>query len=106
MNTQQVAEELVSICREGKFHEAVSTLYADNIVSMEAGAPPGQSRETKGLDAVKAKGDWWQANHEVHSSVIEAPLVAGSHFAVVFKMDLTFKPANRRMMMEGSPSTR
>ncbi len=100
MTTQEVADQLVKLCREGKFSEAVATLYADDIVSMEAGAPPGGSRESKGLDAVKAKGEWWQANHEVHSSVVEGPLVAGSHFAVTFKMDITFKPQSRRMMME------
>jgi hypothetical protein len=67
---------------------------------MEAGAPPGQSREAKGIAAVKAKGEWWVANHEVHSAVVEGPLVAGSHFAVVFKLDVTFKPQSRRFTME------
>jgi SnoaL-like domain len=100
MTTQELADKLVALCKEGKFHEAVSTLYADDIVSMEAGAPPGGSRESKGLDAVKAKGEWWVANHEVHSSIIEGPLVAGSHFAVTFKFEVTFKPQNRRFTME------
>jgi ketosteroid isomerase-like protein len=100
MTTQEVAEELVKLCREGKFMEAVESLYADDIVSMEAAAPPGQSRESKGIAAVKAKGDWWQANHEVHSSVVEGPLVAGDHFATTFKMDVTFKPQGRRFQME------
>lgn len=100
MTTQQVADQLVSLCKEGKFEVAVSTLYSDDIVSMEAGAPPGKSRECKGIEAVKAKGAWWMANHEVHSSVIEGPLVAGSHFAVTFKFEVTFKPATRRFVME------
>lgn len=100
MTTQQVAETLVNLCREGKFHEAVNTLYADDIVSMEAAAQPGQSREAKGLEAVKAKGDWWAANHEVHTATVDAPLVAGSHFSTTFKLDITFKPANRRFVME------
>jgi ketosteroid isomerase-like protein len=78
----------------------MKALYSDDIVSMEAGAPPGQSREAKGIAAVKAKGEWWVANHEVHSAVVEGPLVAGSHFAVVFKLDVTFKPQSRRFTME------
>jgi ketosteroid isomerase-like protein len=98
--TQEVADELVKLCREGKFEEAVASLYSDDIVSMEAGAPPGQSRESKGLTAVKAKGEWWQANHEVHAATVEGPLVAGSHFACTFKLDVTFKPQNRRFQME------
>jgi ketosteroid isomerase-like protein len=99
MSTHKVAHELVKLCSEGKFAEAME-LYSPDIVSMEAGAPPGQSRETKGLEAVKAKGEWWQANHEVHSAKVEGPLVAGSHFAVTFKMDFTFKPQSKRMQME------
>ncbi len=47
-----------------------------------------------------AKGEWFAASHEIHSATVEGPLVAGSHFAVVFKMDITFKPQGRRFNME------
>lgn len=100
MTTQEVANRLVELCRERKFKEAVTTLYADDIVSMEAGAPPGQSPETRGLPAVLAKNEWWSANHEVHSSIVEGPLVAASHFAVSFKFDVTMKAQNQRMQMD------
>lgn len=49
---------------------------------------------------MKAKSESWTANHEVHSFTVEGPLVAGSHLAVVFKMDVTFKPQSRRFQME------
>jgi len=100
MTIQEVANTLVKLCSAGKFDEAVKTLYSPDIVSMEAGAPPGGSRETKGLPAVIAKGEWWAANHEVHSATVEGPLVAGSHFAVTFKIDVTFKPESKRFTME------
>jgi hypothetical protein len=100
MTTQEVADTLVKLCSEGKFNEATNALYSPDIVSMEAGAPPGGSREAKGLAAVKAKGEWWTANHEVHSVKVEGPIVAGSHFAVVFKLDVTFKPQSKRFKME------
>jgi ketosteroid isomerase-like protein len=100
MTTQEVADTLVKLCSEGKFVEATKSLYSPEIVSMEAGAPPGMSREVKGLAAVIAKGEWWGANHEVHSTIVEGPLVAGSHFAVVFKMDVTFKPQDKRFQMD------
>lgn len=100
VNTQDVANKLVKLCSEGKFEEATKTLYSPDIVSVEASAPPGQSRETKGIQAVIQKGEWWVNNHEVHSSKVEGPLVAGSHFAVTFKMDVTFKPENKRFQME------
>ena len=100
MTTQEVADKLVKMCRELKFMEAVGSLYSEDIVSMEAGAPPGQSRESKGLAAVKGKGEWWQANHEVHACTVEGPLVAASYFACTFKLDVTFKPENRRFDLE------
>jgi len=100
MTTKEVASELVKLCSQGKFDKATDALYSPDIVSMEAGAPPGQSRESKGIAAVKKKGEWWTANHEVHSVSVEGPLVAGSHFAVTFKLDVTFKPQSRRFTMD------
>jgi ketosteroid isomerase-like protein len=99
MTTQQVADTIVKLCSEGKFQDA-KELYSPDIVSMEAGAPPGQSRESKGIAAVNAKGEWWMANHEIHSTTVKGPLVAGSHFTVSYKMDVTFKPQGRRFTME------
>ena len=99
MTTKEVADKVVKLCSEGKFADALS-LYSPDIVSMEAGAPPGQSRESKGIEAVKAKGEWWTANHEVHSAKVEGPLVAGAYFTVIFKMDITFKPKGTRFTME------
>jgi ketosteroid isomerase-like protein len=100
MTTQEVANTLLDLCRQGKFHEAMQALYSPEIVSMEAGAPPGMSRESKGIEAVMAKGEWWATNHEVHSNIVEGPLVAGSHFSVAFKIDCTFKPDSRRFTLE------
>lgn len=100
MTTQEVASKLVSLCSQGKFDEATEALYSPDIVSVEAEAPPGMSRESKGIEAIKAKGDWWVANHDVHSVTVEGPLVAGSHFSVAFKMDVTFKPESKRFVME------
>jgi hypothetical protein len=99
MTTQEIADKVVQLCSQGKFHEALA-LYSPDIVSMEASAPPGQSREAKGIAAVKAKGEWWTTNHEVHGVKVEGPLVAGSHFAVTYKMDVTFKPQSKRFQME------
>lgn len=100
MTTQEVAKTLVEHCSKGQFEKAMEELYSPEIVSMEAGAPPGQSRESKGIAAVRAKAEWWVNNHDVHSSTVEGPLVAGSHFAVTFKLDVTFKPQNKRFTME------
>ena len=99
MTTQEIANKVVELCSAGKFHEAL-VLYSPNIVSVESSAPPGGTREVTGIDAVRGKGEWWVANHEVHSAKVEGPLVAGDIFAVTFKMDVTFKPDNKRHLME------
>ncbi|MFY0100224.1 SnoaL-like domain-containing protein, partial [Acinetobacter baumannii] len=70
MTTMDIANKLVALCREGKDEEAQRLLYADDAVSVEAGAPPGESPERKGLAAIRAKGEWWYANHEVHNVAI------------------------------------
>src|SRR6516225_2051961 len=100
MTIQEVADKLVQYCKKGDFETPVAELYSPDIVSVETSAPPGGSRESKGIAAVKAKGEWWVANHDVHAVEVEGPVVAGSHFAVTFKLDVTFKPQSRRFKME------
>ncbi|MEO8025000.1 MAG: nuclear transport factor 2 family protein [Bryobacteraceae bacterium] len=99
MTTEEIAQGLVSLCKEGKFPDALK-YYSPDIVSVEATAMPDGSREAKGIKAVEAKGEWWVANHEIHSVTVEGPLVAGSTFCVRFKMDVTFKPTGKRMEMD------
>ena len=53
MTTKEIADKLAKLCSQGKFAEATEALYSPDIVSVEAGAPPGQSRESKGIDAVR-----------------------------------------------------
>ena len=100
MTTREIANTLVQLCSAGKFHEATEALYSPEIVSVEASAPPGGSREVTGIAAVRVKGEWWTTNHEVHSVKVEGPLVAGAQFAVTFKLDVTFKPESKRFVME------
>ena len=47
MNTQQVAEKLVAMCREGKNMEALNELYADNCTSREMPGMPNEFVEGK-----------------------------------------------------------
>jgi hypothetical protein len=100
MTTSEIAAELVKLASQGKFREATDKLYSPDILSVEAGAPEGMSRETKGIEGVHAKADWWVSNHEVHSIKVEGPLTAGPHFALVYKLDATFKPKGNRFQME------
>ena len=90
----------MDLCMQGKPMEAIETLYSKDIVSVEAMAMPGGSREMAGLEAVTGKAKWWMSEHEVHSAVAEGPLVSPHHFCVRFKYDVTNKPSGRRMIMD------
>ncbi len=100
MTTMDVGKKLVELCKQGKNDEAIATLYSGDIVSVEAGAPPGKDPVTKGLDGVKGKSAWWADNHTVHSATVDGPFPNGDRFIVKFVYDITFKPENRRFTME------
>ncbi len=99
MSVAQVAHELVSLCREGKFADAVEALYAPAVVSVEPVGDEQMPAEMRGIEAVRKKGEWWVANHEVHSMEISGPFVGDGGFAVHFRFDVTHKPSGRRLTM-------
>jgi hypothetical protein len=96
MTTQEVATQLVDLCKQGEYLKAVQTLYADDILSVEAIPGPDGSREMKGLEAVIGKTNWFMANHETHGGSVEGPMVAGNFFCVRFTLEVTFKPTGAR----------
>lgn len=97
MSTQDVAKDLVALCKQGKFAEAGEKYWADNVLSVEAG---GENPEIKGKAAARGKGEWWENAHTVHSVGVEGPYVNGDQFVVRFKMDLTVKESGKRMQMD------
>ena len=100
MNTLEIANKLVALCREGKNAESLSTLYASDAVSVEAMSMPGMPQATEGLPAIQAKSAWWVDNHEVHAATITGPWPNGDRFVVGFSYDVTNKPSGQRMQME------
>ena len=101
MNAKAVGERLVALCQEGKNVEAINELYAGDVVSVEAVAPPEGERTAEGIEAVLGKNQWWFENHEVHSSAVRGPYPHGEdRFCAVFDFDVTFKPAGQRFKME------
>lgn len=101
--TLEVGKKLVEFCRQGKLKECIDALYSPHIVSVEAGAPPGGSARSEGIAAVKGKGEWWEANHEVHKADAEGPYPHGDRFIVHFKYDVTAKAgpmAGKRFVMD------
>jgi ketosteroid isomerase-like protein len=97
MTTQDVANDLVALCKEGKFGEAGEKYWADDVVSVEAGGDPA---EVKGKAAARGKGEWWANAHDVHDTKVEGPYINGDDFTVRFVMDITVKESGQRMTMD------
>jgi ketosteroid isomerase-like protein len=102
MNASEIGKKLVQFCQEGKNLDSINTLYADDVVSVEAFAPPGTTdRAAKGIEAVRKKHDWWTENHVVHSAETYGPYPHGDdRFAVRFVYDITLKPTGKRTTMD------
>jgi ketosteroid isomerase-like protein len=102
MTAAEIGTKLVKYCQEGKNLDSINTLYSDDIVSVEAFAPPGGGdRVAKGIEAIRAKHAWWSENHVVHSAETYGPYPHGDdRFAVRFVYDITQKPTGRRVMMD------
>lgn len=99
MNTEEVAKKLVDLCRTGKWMQAIDSLYATDIVSVEPHAMENMPAEMRGLDQVRGKTEWWEKNMEVHDAKVSGPFVAGDTFVVRFDVDATDKNSKKRTQM-------
>jgi hypothetical protein len=97
MSVKDVAEDLVALCRDGKFAEVGEKYWADDVRSVEA---MGDNAEVRGKDAARGKGQWWSNPHDVHGVEVEGPFVNGDQFVVRFKMDVTIKESGQRTAMD------
>lgn len=102
MNTQQVANRLVELCRRGEFTKAQDELYAADAVSVEPeGAPGGALGNVRGLDAIREKGKAFDQTYEtIHGITVSDALVAGEYFSIVMGLDATWKQGGRYAMEE------
>ena len=93
MTTQEIADQLVSLCRQGRNAVASKTLYADDIHSSE---PVGEQPEANGIEAILGKAAYFENTMEVHSSNISDPVVADDHFSIAYFLDATNKETGQR----------
>jgi len=101
MSTQDIANRLVELCSKGDFEAAQNELFADDCVSIEPYATPEFEKETKGLDAIKAKSRKWAAMvEEYHAMKVSQPLVTGNSFAVTMFISVTMKGQGKMDMTE------
>ena len=101
MKTTEIANRLVSLCREQNWEAAQKELYADNVVSIEPQETPAFKKETRGLPAILEKGRKFAAMVEqMHALSVSDPLIAGNSFSCTMRMDVTMKGAVRMDMTE------
>lgn len=102
MTVRDVANQLVALCRAGKFEEAMNTFYADDIISIEAVGDEQMPAEMRGIEAVRGKAAWWVGNHEVHRAEILGPYYNApnpNQFCIHMSFDVTFKPTGEKKSM-------
>jgi len=97
MNTEEVAKKVVELTRKQAFKEAIDTLYDRDIVSVEARTMDGSSPETRGIESVRGKTEWFEQNMQVHSFKSSEPYVAHDRFVVQYDADVTDKNSKTRM---------
>lgn len=97
MSTHDIAQNLVALCKEGKFAEAGEKYWAEDVLSVE---PMGDNAEMEGKAAVRKKSEWWESAHEIHGAEVEGPYVNGDQFVVRFKIDVTVKASGERRTMD------
>ena len=100
MTLNEIAEELVAGCKENRTKENLDRLYAKDAVSVEA-MDMGNGRETKGLDGIHAKHDWWESEMEFLGGDIRGPMPDGDNrFAVIFQIKAKEKATGKVSDME------
>ena len=99
MTTQQIADRLVALCRQGKVLEAQEELFGDEVRSVEPSHSPMPT--VSGKAAVTEKGRNFAAMiEERHGGSFSDPLVCGRFFSVAMILDATFKGQGRMTMEE------
>ncbi len=99
MTTQEIAQRLVTLCRQGQSDQAYKELFADDAVSLEPTGFP--NAEVKGLNNLLVKSQQFQEmTEEFHSLEVSEPIVAGDHFSVVMTLDATMKGRPRATISE------
>ena len=96
MSLQSVAKQFVDLCNQGKNFDVMRTMYAPDIVSVEA-----SGAETVGQTPVIQKSERWAAGVTIHTEKVLGPYFNGpSQFAVFFTFDVTHKSSGKRVALD------
>lgn len=92
MTLKDIAQALVDACRTHQEMAHLDRAYSADAVSVESADMDGTPRETRGLDGIKGKHVWWEANFDTVSGSVTGPFLHGDdRFAVIFESEVTEK---------------
>jgi hypothetical protein len=104
MSLQTLATQFVDLCNQGKNFDVMETLYAPDIVSVEA-----SGEEVAGKTPVIEKSRRWIAANTLNSEKVRGPFFDGANgtadrssgqFAVFYTFDVTPKSTGQRVTLE------
>jgi hypothetical protein len=96
MTTAIVANRLIELCEAGKFIQAQHELYDTDIKRID---PDGTKSE--GAANMNAKEQsFLDSLEKIHSISFSDPLIAGSYFTVILKMEIEIKKIGHKSLEE------
>jgi hypothetical protein len=100
MTTQEVANRLYELCKQGQFETAQNELYHADATSTESNMQ-GIRETVNGIEAIKKKGeDFMNSVEEMHGGYTNEPKVFGNYIFMELGMDATFKGMGKIEMNE------
>ncbi len=100
MSTQEIANRLYELCKQGQFETAQNELYADDSTSTEHNMQ-GSLETVNGIAVIKEKGKHFQSMvEEMHSNFTNEPKIFGKYIFMEMGMDVTMKGMGRMNMNE------
>jgi hypothetical protein len=98
MSLQTVARKFVEMCNQGKNFDVMRTMYAADIVSVEA-----DGKETAGQGPVIKKSEVWVSDKAFNGETVAGPFFNAANpdqFVVYFALDITPKSTGKRVVVQ------
>jgi hypothetical protein len=96
MSLETTAKKFVDLCNQGKNFDVMRSMYASNIVSVEA-----DGSQWSGRDSVIQKSVDWNATTTINSEKAEGPYHNGpDQFAVHFTFEVTRNDSGKRETLD------
>jgi hypothetical protein len=93
---QAIGHKFVEMCNQGKNFDVMETMYAPDIVSVEA-----DGKEWKGKGPVIQKSRDWVKDKDFNGEKVLGPYFGGpNQFAVHFSLDITRKATGQRLTLQ------